>query len=115
VSRRCFCIPARALYSKEWPAPGVRTNPLKFHLSKEKAENIVRRCVKAYDHWYHKPPEELFIHGRTVFSREEIEGFGPGAPAATRVMSIQTRRPNDLKLYREGRSSSSSWHRPADR
>jgi len=103
VSRRCFCIPARALYSKEWSAPGVRTNPMNFICQKEKAEDIVRRCLKAYDDGHHKPPRELFIHGRTVFSREETEGFRAGAPAGTRVKGIQTRRPNDLKRFREGR------------
>jgi hypothetical protein len=77
--------------------------PGEFHLSKEKAEDIVRRCVKAYDDWHHKPPKELFIHGRTVFNRDEINGFRVGAPAGTSVTGIQIRRPNDLKLFREGR------------
>lgn len=58
-----------------------------FHLSKDKAEDIVRRCIKAYEDWHHKPPKELFIHGRTVFSREEIEGFRAAAPSATSIIN----------------------------
>lgn len=77
--------------------------PGEYHLSKEKAEDIVTRCVKAYDDWHHKPPKELFIHGRTAFSREEIEGFRSAAPPGTSVTGIQIRKPNDLKLFREGR------------
>jgi hypothetical protein len=74
-----------------------------YHLSKDKAADIVDRCIKAYKDWHGKPPDELFIHGRTVFNADEIAGFRAAAPARTKITGIQIRRPNDLKLFREGR------------
>lgn len=74
-----------------------------YHLSRDKAADIVTRCIAAYKTWHGKPPQELFIHGRTRFNEEEIEGFRSAAPAGTTVAGIQILRPNDLKLFREGR------------
>ena len=74
-----------------------------FHLPKDTASEIVRRCIDAYKQWHGKAPTELFIHGRTVFSRTEIEGFRAAAPEGTSITGIQIRRPNDLKLFRDGR------------
>lgn len=72
-----------------------------YHLHKDSAADIIRRCVETYTAWHGTPPHELFIHGRTRFNREEIDGFREGAPAETAVTGIQIRRPNDLKLFRE--------------
>ncbi|WP_197028148.1 hypothetical protein [Bosea sp. 117] len=78
--------------------------PGEFHLPREQAAQIVRDCVKAYRLWHDgQPPQELFIHGRTVFGPDEIAGFREAAPAGTKVSGIQIRRPNDLKLFRDGR------------
>jgi hypothetical protein len=74
-----------------------------FHLPKDKAADIVARCVETYRLWHGKPPQELFIHGRTRFNRDEIDGFRSAAPDGTSVTGIQILRPNDLKLFREGR------------
>jgi hypothetical protein len=74
-----------------------------FHLPKEKAAEIVTRCVDSYKQWHGTYPSELFIHGRTRFNRDEIDGFREAAPAGTAVAGIQIYKPNDLKLYREGR------------
>lgn len=77
-----------------------------YHLSEEKAEDIVRRCVEAYKNLHNRqPPREVFIHGRTRFNRDEIKGFRKGAPEGTAVTGIQILRPNDLKLFREGRKA----------
>lgn len=73
-----------------------------FHLPKDQAADIIRRCVDSYKLWHDdQPPREVFIHGKTNFNREEIEGFREGAPECTTVCGIQIRRPNDLKLFRE--------------
>lgn len=77
--------------------------PGEYHLNRDKAADIVERCIKAYKEWHDKPPRELFIHAKTVFNRAEIEGFRSAAPAGTSVTGIQIRRPNDLKLFRDGR------------
>lgn len=75
-----------------------------YHLSEEKAREIVERCTAAYKvHHNDTPPRELFIHGRTRFDKNEIKGFRGGALDGTSVAGIQILRPNDLKLFREGR------------
>jgi len=74
-----------------------------YHLSREKAGEIVRRCIDAYKIHHGGPPRELFIHGRTRFNRDEIAGFREAAPSETDIAGIQILRPNDLKLFREGR------------
>lgn len=74
--------------------------PGEFHLPKEQAADIVRRCIETYERRHGKPPAELFIHGRTHFNKGEIAGFREGAPDTTNICGIQIRRPNDLKLYR---------------
>ncbi|WP_156465037.1 hypothetical protein [Mesorhizobium sp. Root552] len=74
-----------------------------FHLSQEKAADIVRRSIDSYITWHGKPPAEVFIHGRTRFSSTEIEGFRSAVPAGTKITGIQITRPNDLKLFSEGR------------
>jgi hypothetical protein len=74
-----------------------------YHLSEEKAGEIVSRCIEAYKVHHGVPPRELFIHGRTRFDRNEIAGFRGAAPPETTVAGIQILRPNDLKLFREGR------------
>jgi len=75
--------------------------PGEYHLPREFAADIIRRCIESYRIWHGKPPSELFIHGRTNFNREEIAGFLDAAPSETRITGIQIRRPNDLKLFRE--------------
>jgi hypothetical protein len=74
-----------------------------FHLSKDKAAEIVRRCLDSYTVWHGKPPKEVFIHGRTRFNPVEIEGFRSALSDSTALTGIQITKPNDLKLYREGR------------
>ena len=74
--------------------------PGEFHLPREHAADIVRRCIESYERRRGGPPSELFIHGRTYFNEAEIKGFRDGAPPGTEVCGIQIRRPNDLKLYR---------------
>ncbi len=74
--------------------------PGEYHLPRDNAADIVRRCIDSYVSKQGKPPRELFIHGRTGFNREEIQGFRDAAPEGTRVTGIQIRRPNDLKLFR---------------
>jgi hypothetical protein len=74
-----------------------------YHLNSETAADIVKRCIEAYKAWHAKPPQELFIHGKTRFNRDEIEGFRSAAPEGTAITGIQIQRPNDLKLFRDGR------------
>ena len=75
--------------------------PGEYHLPQKDAADIIKKCIDSYLAWHGKPPSELFIHGRTHFNNEEINGFRESAPQQTRITGIQIRRPNDLKLFRE--------------
>jgi len=49
-----------------------------------------------------KSPKELFIHGKTRFSRDEWEGFKETVPEGTNVVCIRIRQDSGMKLYRHG-------------
>jgi hypothetical protein len=75
-----------------------------YHLNRDTATEIIDRCVNTYKLWHGtKAPRELFIHGKTLFNKEEIKGFLSATPAGTSITGIQIRKPNDLKLFRDGR------------
>ena len=80
--------------------PWASDKPGEYHLPRDNAADIVQRCIASYVSKHTKPPRELFIHGRTSFNRDEIQGFRDAAPESTEVTGIQIRRPNDLKLFR---------------
>jgi hypothetical protein len=74
-----------------------------FHLSKEKAAELMTLVVDAYVGRHQKPPNELFIHGQIRFDRHEWAGFASTVPAATKLVGVQIRRQNEVKLFRYGK------------
>jgi hypothetical protein len=74
-----------------------------FHLSKEKAAELMALVVDAFGGKHGKPPNELFIHGQIRFDREEWTGFASTVPVATKLVGVQIRRQNEVKLFRYGK------------
>lgn len=74
-----------------------------FHLSKDKAADLMKLVVDAYTDMHGKPPTELFIHGKTRFNHEEWEGFCSVVPPETNLVGVRIRSTADLKLYRQGK------------
>ena len=74
-----------------------------FHLSKEKAAELMALVVEAYVGKHGKPPTELFIHGQIRFGGDEWSGFASTVPAATKLVGVQIRRQNEIKLFRYGK------------
>jgi hypothetical protein len=74
-----------------------------FHLSKGKASELMDLVVKAYTEMHGKPPNELFIHGQVRFNDDEWEGFLATVPATTKLVGVQIRRQNEVKLFRFGK------------
>jgi hypothetical protein len=74
-----------------------------FHLSKEKAAELMALVVDAYVGKHGKPPSELFIHGQIRFGWDEWSGFASTVPAATKLVGVQIRRQNEIKLFRYGK------------
>ncbi len=73
-----------------------------FHLSHDRAADLMRMVVSSYQEMHGSPPSELFIHGKTWFEKNEWEGFQSTVPAVTKLVGVRIRRQNELKLFRYG-------------
>lgn len=73
-----------------------------FHLSRAKAAELMSMVIASYEDIHGRPPDELFIHGKTWFEKDEWVGFQSTVPAQTRLVGIRIRRQNELKLFRYG-------------
>ena len=62
-------------------------------------------------------PKELFIHGKTRFSKEEWEGFRETVPPETNVVCVRIREDSGMKLFRRGPSNIArglAWIKPEE-
>ncbi|TBW32409.1 hypothetical protein EYW49_22110 [Siculibacillus lacustris] len=75
-----------------------------YHLSREKAAELMHMVVESYREIHGYAPKELFIHGKIEFSDSEWDGFRSAAPAETVVVGIRIRRQSEVKLYRYGQN-----------
>lgn len=77
-----------------------------FHLPKDKAKALMSLVVEAYRKGHGgDAPKELFIHGKTRFSKDEWEGFRETVPPETNVVCVRIREDSGVKLYRHGPSA----------
>ncbi len=77
-----------------------------FHLPKDKAKALMSLVVEAYRKGHGgEAPKELFIHGKTRFSKDEWEGFRETVPSETNVVCVRIREDSGVKLYRHGPSA----------
>ena len=75
-----------------------------FHLPRETAKALMDLVVKAYRKGHGgEAPRQLFIHGKTRFSKDEWEGFRDTVPVGTSVVCVRIREDSGMKLYRHGR------------
>ena len=81
-----------------WHSPADNS----FHLSKVKAAELMEMVIKSYAAQHGKPPSELFIHGKVRFDNDEWAGFSSTVPLATKLVGVQIRRQNEIKLFRYG-------------
>lgn len=71
-----------------------------YHLSEDKAAELMRLVLENYLAAHDAPPMELFIHGQTRFNDAEWAGFRKAVPASTQVSGVRIRRSFDSRLYR---------------
>lgn len=75
-----------------------------FHLSREKAAELMKSVIQEYTDKQGAPPQELFIHGKTYFNNEEWSGFKSAVPETTKLIGVRIQKcMNDLKLFRNGK------------
>lgn len=71
------------------------------HLDEETAEKIIAEVVESYRDEHDRSPAEIFIHGRTRFTKAEWQGFQKGAKGVDQISAIQIQPSKDIKLYRD--------------
>lgn len=72
-----------------------------FHLTPDKAAELMRQIIEEYSRKHGAPPRELFLHAPSHFVDGEWEGFLSAAPKTTAVTGVRIRRDNQYKLYLE--------------
>ncbi len=83
--------------------PWITKTEFDFHLPKDKAKSLMAMVVEAYrSNHGGAAPKELFIHGKTRFSKDEWEGFKETVPPETNVVCVRIRQDSGMKLYRHG-------------
>lgn len=70
-----------------------------YHLSEEKAFELMKLVLDNYTQAYGSAPTELFVHGQTRFNDAEWRGFQKAVPATTALSGIRIRRSMDSRLY----------------
>ncbi|GAA3108865.1 hypothetical protein GCM10010520_61800 [Rhizobium viscosum] len=78
-----------------WYSPDTK----QFHLSEKEAANLVQKALASYQAEHGSYPREVFIHGRTYFSQDELRGFAAAVPQGTSVTGVRITRSSDLKLF----------------
>ncbi len=73
-----------------------------FHLSKSEAKRLIEMALGAYLDEHDIYPAELFIHGRTRFNKDELEGFHEAAPHGTDITGVRITRTSEVKLFTAG-------------
>lgn len=74
-----------------------------FHLTRDKAAELMTLVVDAYRDLHGNAPSELFIHGKARFSDDEWAGFSSAVPGETRLVGVRIRPTSELKLFRLGK------------
>jgi len=87
-------------------AVGPWYNPKKdeYHLKRHAAKALIKLAIDSYmlSNDSKEPPNELFIHGRVKFNKEEWEGFEEGVDERTNLVGIKIRDDSALRLYKKG-------------
>jgi hypothetical protein len=71
-----------------------------YHLSRQKAKELIGVAVETYKEKKGEYPKELFIHARTRFDNTEWQGFSDAVPDTTNLVGISISDNKPLKIYR---------------
>lgn len=97
-----FLDSGEGLVFKGTMGPWYSKKTKQFHLSKEEAKRLMEKALEAYKDIHHMYPRELFVHGRTRFSSDELEGFADAASSNTEITGVRITRTSDFKLFSAG-------------
>jgi len=76
-------------------------NPKKgdFHLSYAAAKVLAKQAIDSFVEKTGSAPKEVFFHAQVHFNEEEWKGFMDAATPSIRLIGVQIKNANDLKLY----------------
>jgi len=81
--------------------PWYNPDTKEFHLSEESAYQLLDKALKTFLEKNGKHPDEIFIHAKTYFDKDEWTGFEAAAKNKSKVIGVRIRNENTFKLYRE--------------
>jgi hypothetical protein len=87
-------------------------NEKEFHLDEPSSYDLLSMALDDYKDKWNKFPEELFIHGRAVFSDEEWAGFQRAVTerkAETNLVGIVIKDTGGFKLFRDVENEPSNY------
>lgn len=87
-------------------------NEKEFHLDEPSSYDLLSMALDDYKEKWNKFPEELFIHGRAVFSDEEWTGFQRAVTerkAETNLVGIVIKDTGGFKLFRDVENEPSNY------
>lgn len=87
-------------------------NEKEFHLDEPSSYDLLSMALDDYKDKRNKFPEELFIHGRSIFSDEEWNGFQRAVierKAATNLVGIVIKDTGGFKLFRDVENEPSNY------
>lgn len=87
-------------------------NEKEFHLDEPSSFDLLSMALDDYKDKWNKFPEELFIHGRAVFSDEEWTGFQRAVTerkAETNLVGIVIKDTGGFKLFRDVENEPSNY------
>lgn len=76
-----------------------------YHLSKERAKELMEMVINAYRRERGNNPKEMFIHGKTKLNDEEWKGFIEVLPKSTKKVGIRISKASYIKLFSVGDES----------
>ncbi len=97
-----FLDSGEGLVFKGAMGPWYSNETKQFHLPKEEAKSLMERVLSAYKEIHGIFPSEVFVHGRTRFSRDETTGFEEAGFGKSKVTGVRITRTSEVKLFSSG-------------
>lgn len=94
-----FLDSGEGLVFKGAMGPWYSAKTHQYHLSKLEAEKLMGKILEAYKGIHGAYPDEVFVHGRTRFSTDELLGFSEASHGKSTVIGVRITRTNDFKLF----------------
>jgi len=81
--------------------PWYNPKTKEYHLNPCAARELIRKAVESYRCKMNENPNELFIHARTRFNKDEWFSFTEAIPSGTKIVGVSINPKSSLKLYRK--------------